>query len=408
MRTIAKLIFALSLSILTAVASHSGAHAQSQAHPDYCRHTAPRSTFIFIDITTSGVQNGQWLPPIVHGVRFLPNEPVYVIWFNPANGEGKQLFFDCFPGLTPEEQQAQANDPGTQFTALFVGPASQAWIRDQRRFIADLGQAADVLSRAAGGRTPTIANKAIAEFLARERHRFNESAGVPRLLIFSDMAQNSSFTAPLSNRNPEEEANQAIRRIPNNFGFAEVYAYGVDPSLGGSVKPNSQESALAAFWRTYFQKSNAQLKSFDRTLPQRRAEGEPIQEAGGLISWEGGIAHLSGGDQNHYAPAGMQMLITSKLKVENAWLNLPGVGAVPFTGTLRCSNAVECNFVGQLDGDLAGALVKGDGLEFSTFGERVQGEIRLVGVDLLKVSDRLGLAPPSYDIAFVRSMERLR
>ncbi|HEY0833005.1 MAG TPA: hypothetical protein VGE72_03760 [Azospirillum sp.] len=401
-------LFALTALLAAMFGSPEDASAQTSQRIDHCRQPAPRSTFVYIDITSAGVQNGQWLAPLLTNVAFLPREPVYVIWFNPTNGEGKQLFFDCFPGITVEEEQALARDPATQFRALFVGAAAQVWQRDQRRFITDLAQGADVLARAAAGRTSSSANKAVAEFLARERRRFNESAGVPRIIIYSDMAQNSSFASPLSNRNPQDEAEQAVRRIANHFGYAEVHVYGTEPGLGGPMRPGEREGALAAFWRAYFQKTNAQLKSFDRELALRRTSPETIQEPAKLFTGEGGIAHLSGSDQNRYAPARMQMLVNAQGTVENAWLDFPNLGAVPFTGTLRCANTVECTFVGQIDGDLGGFLLRGDGFEFSTAGTRVQGQIRLPGVDLLKVGERSGVAPPAYDIAFVQTGERLR
>lgn len=385
------------------------AAAQGPARIDYCRQPAQRSTFIYIDITTPGVPTQQWLQPILASVGFAPREPVALIWFNPANGEGKQLFFDCFPGLTPEEEAALARDPGTQFRSLFVGPGAQGWLRDQRRFLADLAQASALLAGASSGRTGTTATKAVAEFLASERRRFNESAGVPRLIIYSDMAQNSSFASPASSRNIPAEVEQAARRIPNDFGYAEVHVYGADPGFGGAIQPGSREGALAAFWRGYFQRSNAQLKSFDRSLSIRRADPNSPLDPAQLFTWQGGIAHLSGGDQNRYAPAAMQMLLFAHGgRVENAWLSFPGVGAVPIAGTMRCGSTLECAFVGQLEGDLAGALRRGDTFEFSSAADRIQGSIRLNETDLIKVTERMGLSPTEYELAFVRVPERLR
>jgi len=102
----------------------------------------------------------------------------------------------------------------------------------------------------------------------------NSSASEKVVLLVSDMLENSSVSSFYKNQavrkiDPAQELQLAVKdQFIGDFGGARVYVIGagllnnLDKKNAAQYRDPKTLQALATFWRTYFEKSNAQLIEF--------------------------------------------------------------------------------------------------------------------------------------------------
>jgi hypothetical protein len=190
---------------------------------------------------------------------FSPRERLTVL-LAPRNGaEPRTVFTGCVPGFSADEVQAIAKGQGGIGSAssdFFGSGPVQTAAKDADRFrsllgsaLARLGDSENQTKSAEGG--DALETSSLLTSL-RQKSLVDLSAGIPRIVIFSDMSRLSIEGANI----PEaRSAGFALaRRAPLDLKRAEVFVAG--------VAPDSRTAQVRAFVDAFLLGSEGQLRGF--------------------------------------------------------------------------------------------------------------------------------------------------
>lgn len=134
--------------------------------------------------------------------------------------------------------------------------------RQKRQFIRCLEQARDTLLQQ-NQASPTSAIVETLQFVAEILQR--DSTADKRLIIYSDMVQNSqalSFYGSHGNSSAE----QMIKKIVAEKRIPELRGIVVDVAGAGGNVSEEKAKKVKDFWKLYFEKANAKLRSYGPVL----------------------------------------------------------------------------------------------------------------------------------------------
>lgn len=229
--------------------------------------SAERELFVLVDQTTMLDANLQ--KSIKENVgRLMKPGTAYVIGEFSSFSQGR--YMDILSAGTLEQKIAEKERDDISVKLLKNFDACM-----QGQFNYGMKVAATALNKALSGSSSDIAKSDVISSLKELSSRVRQSTAKEKtILIASDMLENSSISSFYAKQavrqiTPEKELNLvADNQMFGDFGGAKVYVIGAGTlaqdakSPKGVYRSPQVMQALSSFWKTWFQKSNANVVEF--------------------------------------------------------------------------------------------------------------------------------------------------
>ena len=222
------------VSICPAAASLFGPSGLS---PEFCKQKTFRQTVVYIDDTMMRNDEKAWALDLNNRLdgSMMPGERVTVVQLSPVSGTSREIWSGCWPGYT-DAQRAALEKKSHFFTSDPIRD-----LKAQRSFFTlDLGIALtkvydDSTRRAATYKisTSSLPHKDIIAALASDGARFSQSTGTIRVIVYSDLAQNSQLASVFASA-PSPPVNYG-HELGVYFPHSVFYIYGVGSDVTGTA-----------------------------------------------------------------------------------------------------------------------------------------------------------------------------
>lgn len=214
----------------------------------FCEVSADRETIIYIDDTMMVEGSTAWAERIDAKLlsSLMPSERVTLLRLSPEQGRVSEIWTGCWPAYSQEQQEKlEAETYLLQKHPLKVLETQQQVFR--QGFGNGLSQIYTAAMRPAGASPSTVVPKQIIRALAADEGRFGRRAANLRVVIYSDMVENSEYGIA-----PDSDSTAASAEIAKQLGLnlqhAMVYAFGFGDT--GNSSGLSLENTRA-FWAAF-------------------------------------------------------------------------------------------------------------------------------------------------------------
>ena len=315
----------------------SAEHAQANEHGSgifrqgnlkgYCKNPAPRQTIVYVDQASVTPGDKKWAEQIVNKVKLIPHERLTLLRLNARNGTVEQLFSACYPQLTAQETSVLKKKEGV--IEALLGSALDDVKKDRQLFQKGMNLALSQIIIASTEKQyqknndGKMAKKSIAEALFYDEKRFDLANGIPRIIIYSDMLQNSGDIHPANAAMSRVDIRKKARDFRTGFNLAEIHVFGIG-GTGGNGNPN--QKLFAEFWQNYFLFSGAYLEQYSNNLTI------PDQQVSLVDRWRGAIVI-----DKLQVEVNARFMSDERGKLFNSWLDIPQLGAIPVKGKRKCN-----------------------------------------------------------------------
>lgn len=230
----------------------------------YCAYeVSPRQTIIYLDQSIIGSKDKDWYRDLISKIDYLPSERLTIAKINDQS-RVEELYTGCYPAVSAKTMKRLMDNKG-----IFDTNPNAVLKDDQKAFRSAMFRAfGDPVKNAKTEQIPRfnvkeLPSKNLVEALYYDASRTELVNGVPRIFIFSDMAEQSKHYK--GQGDGIIAAKKASERFPVSFNNATINAYGVSSTFDNS---DYTESYLK-FWKAFFNASNADLISYQRQLPSK-------------------------------------------------------------------------------------------------------------------------------------------
>lgn len=323
----------VSIIALGFVASSQAALIKTADLNKYCNYEkSQRQTIIYLDQNSIGQNDKDWFRDIINKLDYLPSEKLSIVQINDAS-RVKELFSSCYPKISEVTYQKLLENKG-----FLDADPKKVLADDQKLFkgrmfgaFSKVMEASEHVSRPSFD-TQSLPKKSIVEALYYDASRTELSNGLSRVIIYSDMLENSA--AYSASQKPIQAAVKTAERFPVSYSNADIYAYGV-----GTTTKGTDDRSLEVFWKNYFNLAGANLVSFQQQLPPKsKATKFDVHSYKGVMDLDGRNIALS--------------LRLSKKKGQNNGTLSSSFFAIkndlyPIKGTFSCKNS-QCKINAEL------------------------------------------------------------
>lgn len=299
----------------------------------YCQLPTFRQTIVYIDDSIIVNGSNSWALQLNSKLRasLMPGERVTIVRLSPASGTSREMWSGCWPDLTASERHAHQQSWLTSITSGSV--ASQ--LEDQKRlFSRDINRAlvsiyvkAHRLQPDTRIQSADAPKKRIIEALASDAARYSVSDKTNRVIIYSDLAQNSQTASVFSSAS--SSGIDFGKELGVYFPHTLFYFYGVGSDISGDPTFMSADYHL---WRRILASMSAALASLGSTLA--------IPNRIPVASYHYGIKMDRQG-QTLYGK--MWLLTDSDGHLVDSWLSVSQLWTVPINGTFVCRQRGGCS-----------------------------------------------------------------
>jgi len=229
----------------------------------YCAYEkSQRQTVIYLDQNSIAQNDKDWFRDIINKLDYLPSERLSIVKIN-ENSRVEELFSGCYPKISNATYKKLNDERG------FLDADPKKVLADDQQFFRSrlFGAFSKVMEKSQHSTQPTfdlksLPKKSVVEALYYDASRMDLSKGLSRMIIYSDMLENSSLYSP--GGDTIKSAIAASNRFPVSYSNADVYAYGV-----GTTTTGENDRSLEVFWKNYFNLASANLESFQQQLPSK-------------------------------------------------------------------------------------------------------------------------------------------
>lgn len=304
----------------------------------FCEYETNRQTIIYVDQSVVSVSDEDWFRDILNRITYTPAERVSVRIISDSNSRSTEVWSACHPSLTSEQYSSarqrdnvfrrgidrQLQDASSAFNNFKMTALSYALLNNTR-------------SETPAYTLNTFPKKSIVEALYYDSSSFRLNGMTSRIIIFSNMVENSELFSPSSHSSdgfdPYALARSASSRFPVNFNNSEVYVYGV----GYTHNIGTLDRSLRKFWGMWMLKSNAYLSSFDRQLHLPEYT-KPIS----TFSYRGVLRQIDGPS----VASRLRLSYTTDGTLTNSWLGVSEM-RFPLKGQKIC-NGDSCIITAEI------------------------------------------------------------
>jgi hypothetical protein len=342
----------------------------------FCDAPSPRQTIIYIDQSVVAKNDGDWYRDIQNKIKFLPSERINFSMINASDSRVKDIWSVCHPSFTQKAYlDAKKNE---SIWSKSTDKELKDTIKLFNKYMINALSAplATTTLTEKPNYNKSFPTKSLVEAVYYDSSRYNLSNGVTRVIMFSDMVENSDLVSPSKLNNPEQAkvlARKAAKRFPLDLNNTEFYVYGV----GYSHKDSELDRNLETFWRYWLNNSGAHLKSYHAQL--NIANSDEVFEP---VSFTGVMKQLDGSR----AAAQLRLGYGENGSLLNSWFGISDI-RYPINGIYKCKGE-KCDIDAKIAfGDEAASMFHAkDALKLSGSRNELKGTIGSVD-DLTRTSD---------------------
>jgi hypothetical protein len=284
-----------------------------------------RQTVFYLDQSIIAKKDTNWFRDILNKAKFLPGERIQVVTIKEGGSTVEQAWDTCYPAYTSQNYNAVKKNEG--FGSVFTGGIDDALKNDSKAFITRLQQAlAHPLQQTRHEQAPKyereFPRKKLVEAFYYDSKRLDLKNGIARVIVFSDMIENSDLVKHVS-FDPIKDAASVSERFPVFFNHASFYIYGINYTNSDTALNEKMER----FWRQYFIKSGAEIAHYGTQLVLPRADG-----MFSAVSYKG---KLTQSDGKRLATA-MRLAYLPNGDLIHSWLSV-GDNFMTLSGNISCS-----------------------------------------------------------------------
>ena len=223
----------------------------------------PRQTLIYIDNQVLVKGDSQWAKDLLAklSANLMPSEPVTLVEMSPISGEMQELWQGCYPNYTSAELEKIKKESNS-----FFGSDPIKQLKNQQAFFRkQLGDALGKLLIAKGRNSAEIKinddeppKKQIIRAFSNDGARFDSTHGAIRVIIYSDMIENSDLGSSLN-----EKTVGSDKTLSLDFKNAVFYVYGVGVTLSSQGIATDR---IKSYWKDILDASTGHLIGFGSNL----------------------------------------------------------------------------------------------------------------------------------------------
>jgi hypothetical protein len=266
-----------------------------------------RQTVLYLDQGIISKTDALWFKDIVNKIKFLPSEKVKVVTIKHGGSEVELAWEACYPGYTPENAKDIKENESAM--TLFTGSKLDAVKDDVEFFFKNFQLAlAHPLATTKYEDKPRFSlenfpQKKLVEALYYDSKRLDLKNGVSRVVVFSDMIENSNLITHAQMK-PVQMAKEVAERFPMFLNHADFYIYGINYTHSES----DLNSDMEKFWRSYLLASGANIAHYGNQLVIPNSEeyfsvfsytGHLVQSDGRKVIAKMRLGYLKSGELTH-------------------------------------------------------------------------------------------------------------
>lgn len=330
----------LVVSMVITIEAHAALFSAGGLDPAFCKLETVRQTVIYIDDMMMVDGKTEWALKISEKLQasLMPGERVTVVRLSPANAQITELWSGCWPNYSAEQRAAFAKQ-----TYLFSQNPIEALGDQQKLFLQGLSRAfgkvyLDAKRSESDVRfnTNNPPQKQILRALASDEGRFTTSTTTVRVIIYSNMMENSDLGTvfkPLPDKSPNYAA-----KLGSHLRQGVFYAFGVGEYL---VDGQAVQETSKAFWSSAIKMMSATLAGFGSDLTVSNRIPTKLYKYDTDLKFNG--TDLDGK---------ISILVDQDGNLVDSWIGFTRMTIAGLDGTLRCQND-NC----KLDGTTSGGVV---------------------------------------------------
>lgn len=359
-----KKLIILSCALLMSSASYADGLLRTTNLKAYCGQAGvQRQTVIYLDQGIIAKKDANWFRDIINKTKFFPGERLQVVTIKDGGGVVEEAWDSCYPSFTPAEYKKRKENDG--FGSVFTGGVDDKLKGDLKSFNKWYKQAlAHPLAQTRHETMPQFGKgnfpkKKLVEALYYDSARMDLTNAVSRVIIFSDMVENSEVLNH-ANFKPEAAADAAAKRFPTFFNHASVYIYGINYTNNETELNNKLET----FWKRYLLQSGAHVKNYSTqlVLPKKNQMFVAQSYSGNLKQSDGRLLATS-----------LRLAFTPDRKLIHSVFTI-GDYYMPITGDFFCSGQ-NCQLKAAVSGSNFKAFQKGDAMTLSGSLDKMTGKV---------------------------------
>jgi hypothetical protein len=233
---------------------------------EFCKNDSPRQTLIYLDQSIIGKDDADWFRDLQNKLKFLPSEPIKVLMIDAGDSRVKEIWSVCYPSMS-KEQYKKAKDEESVFSTGVDKQLKNASSTYKKQLNSALAAplSTTTLDNKPRYKIGSFPKKSIVEALYYDSGRYDLNNGITRVILFTDMVENSDHASPLTLKDKETAkklAQKTSERYPVDFNNSNFYVYGI----GYSHKNSDLNRNLQEYWKHFLNRSGAHLVSYHAQL----------------------------------------------------------------------------------------------------------------------------------------------
>ena len=232
----------------------------------YCsQEGVKRQTILYLDQGIIAKKDPNWYKDILNKTKFFPGERLQVVTIKTGGTKIEQAWDTCYPTYTANIYDALKSKEG--FGSMFTGGVDENLANDLKSFNKSFTQAlAHPLRDTKHDMPPSYSKgnfpgKKLVEALYYDAKRLDLENGISRVIIFSDMIEQSDLIEH-SNFDPSTAVDKIAKRFPLFLNPASFYIYGVNYTN----EDTSLNQKMESFWNAFLLKSGAVVEHYGTQL----------------------------------------------------------------------------------------------------------------------------------------------
>jgi hypothetical protein len=301
----------------------------------FCDQKAARSTVVYIADNMLREGDTAWARQLDNTIQAtaMPSERISVVRLATRNGTAQTVWTGCWPGYT-ESQAARIRADGPyvfQKDPLKALETQRQVFRQQ--FVAALTEIFATHRRSLDAPSPGAENTLLIRAFADDKARYSEPTPAWRLLVFSNLIENSDQLGADESGGAEKARGLAATRAAD-LANASIYVFGAG---GNGEDPEATDSA-ERFWHAYFDASGGLLRDYGKDLAV--ANKRPVRAFDLDVEATAAGRRLTGR---------LVLLPDQNGVLHDSYVHFAGQRAAAITGTFKCNGAGTCVLDAETD-----------------------------------------------------------
>lgn len=320
-----KLSFLGAVALLPLMASADGLLRTSNLDK-YCQNeSGNRQTVIYLDQNIIALKDPNWYRDLINKVEYRPGEKVQFVNINNGGSTVELIWETCHPSVSPERLKKLKETES--LGALFTGGISDNLANDRKFFEKQVVRALSYsVSKTRHQNAPTYSassfpEKKLVEAIYYDSRRLNVDDVFSRVIVFSDMIENSELFE-LNSFEPSKAAKAVAKRFPMFLNYASFQIYGINYTNSETLINENMRD----FWNEYLLLSGSYVGQYGAQLSAKEDT-----KSWDFYKYKG---HIDVGGTK--GASAFRMIVGDDGKILHGWLEIADM-YFPVSGEVKCS-----------------------------------------------------------------------